>query len=316
MRRLDDLITLVRTQSNTQSYSSTAGLQQIEVIQYFNDAQDRLQSVIISRVPHSTFFDTFYEQSLVALQNFYNISSSGDAYFGNAIRLVQFSYDGQDRNYSVMDRTFTRDLNPYPTMYPNGYEIRGNQIIVTPMPSSSVGTLKTTYVKRLDDLDTMRAYINGTPSGAILDLTNATLGSPSTENEALFVKNTYVCISDYQGNVMLRNGLISSYNATTDDLTLAANVSTYLVTGYTLANLADGYLTVGKNTTTISKLPEDTERYLIAYARWMLFERKSSTDTADNSSILGAIENDVVAMMGSGILEPMIPPTISREWLY
>jgi hypothetical protein len=76
---------------------------------------------------------------------------------------------------------------------------------------------------------------------------------------------------------MLRNGVVSSYNAGTDVITLAANVSTYLVGTYTLANLADGYLTIGAYTTTHSKLKDVCERYLVAYMNWKALSRDAAT---------------------------------------
>jgi hypothetical protein len=93
---------------------------------------------------------------------------------------------------------------------------------------------------------------------------------------------------------MLYNGLISSYTAATDVVTLAANVSTYLVTGYALADLANGYMTLGKYSTTHSKLPDTAERYINEYMNWKIFRRDSSSDSDETNMELKEIEQEIV----------------------
>lgn len=316
MRSVDALITQIRLQTDTRTYTTTSGTQQQEFVQYLNDAQDRLQSVIMSRIPLCSYFDTTYTQSIVAAQQAYPISSLGDVFSHNMVRLVEFSYDSQTVNFGKVKRGFLFELSNQQSTYPWLYDVRGSNVLLSPVPQSAVGSLRTTYPRRLDNLDVRRARVNGTPATTDIDLTSSTFGAPSAADEALFVEGAYFCISDIDGNVMLYNGKISSYNATTDVITAAANISTYLTGSYTLANLANGYLTLGKFSTTHSKLPDESEKFLIAYTHWKIKKRESSNDSGEQGGELDSMEKDVLSAVGGYVLDYYDVPILNEEWLY
>jgi hypothetical protein len=167
--------------------------------------------------------------------------------------------------------------------------------VLDPIPDLSQGVIKVTYERALDRLALRSAQVNGAPSGTTIDLTHAAFGAPSAADEALLVANQYVCIHDYYGTPMLYNGVIASYNAPTDAITLAADVDTYLVNGYTLADLENGYLTIGKYTTTHSKLPNEAEPYFVEWVNRKLHAVESSTQFDDTDEILRELRNNVVA---------------------
>lgn len=270
MKYVGDLISQSRRDSNN---TDTTGISTEDFLRYANYGQEGIFGKILQTSPMS--FQAESEISIVAEQEAYSIPDN--VYLGERIVNVEFSSSGLERDYFKLFEVALSFRNTYPSLRPQNYIRRNGQVLLRPTPSQSGGTLRVTYERQIDALDVRRGQVNGTPSGATIDLTHGTFLAPSAADEALLVANAYVCISDAFGNVMLRNGVVSSYNAGTDVITLAANVSTYLVGTYALANLADGYLTIGPYTTTHSKLKDVCERYLVAYMNWKALSRDAAT---------------------------------------
>ena len=313
MRRAEDLVTVGRAVArNVANADGTFAITTDECLQYLNDAQDRMQNLISAQKNVAKIFVTERIISLVANQAEYTVPDR--VLLNKQIEYVEFSATGATTDYVRLEKLNYFNRDTYPTTYPHGYFKRGNQILLQPTPQAAQGTLRISYERDLDDLDVTRARINGTPVLTVIDLTHAT-GAPTAENEALFINGNYVCICDSVGNVMLRNGLISSYNAALDELTLAANVSTYLMGAYTLANLANGFLTVGVYTNTFSYLPDSCERYLVHYLAAQLFRKDSSNDYDNALSLVADIEEDTLKMLNAQTGEIQFTPQISEgEW--
>lgn len=273
MRYVGDLIVDSRTDTNNSDYSATNGIQDADFLRYLNYGQENLQSIILRKAPNT--FQSQQTISIVANQEAYQIQDN--VYFGERIVNVEYSLDGSALNYRKLRALSISERNDYPQAHPNGYIRRSGEILLRPPRNVSQGTLRVTYERQLDKLDVRRAQVNGTPSTSLIDLNSATFGSPSAENEALFVYQQYICLCDFYGNPILYNGVISSYNPGTNILTLDFNVVTYLVAGKTLADCNEAYLTLGKWTNTHSQLKDPCERYLIAYSNWKILGRDAAT---------------------------------------
>lgn len=241
--------------------SDSDAISDAQFLRYNNQAQRYLYSLI--SLSYSYAFENEITTSIVAGQGAYTVNDK--LAFGTRITTVYYIPDTANPSYRYR-------LSPTPKRYgvlqtgtrPRYYRRRGGQVILEPTPTSSVGSLVIVYERDLDTLDLRRGRINGTPSGTTIDLTHPS-GAPTTADEALFVQNAYVCISDSYGNPLLYNGVISSYDSGTDVLTLAANVDTYLVDGVVLADLADQYVTIGKYTSTHSSLPNQADDFFVEY---------------------------------------------------
>lgn len=307
MRYVGDLITAERERTNHQDYTwdastnkISAGISQAICLEFNNDAQDHLQAAILNKNPH--LFVAEQTISLVAAQEIYAVSAQRV----RRIRAVRYSFTGNSQDYEPLrPHTFQerQDWQGYPSFYIPYSE---TQILLNPIPATSQGTIKVAYHFELDDLDIRRGKVNGTPAGTIA------LTSTTAENDYFLGLADYVCISDKDGNVMARNCVVSSYVSPT--ITLAANISNYLVTGYTAANLANGYVTIGKNSTTHSKLADRCERYVKVYTQKRLLAKASSTDIAEEDEELLKMEQEILedyAQPDSDVHEiPILDPWI------
>lgn len=260
------------------------------LLNYNQYAQNRLYGSI--SLQYNYAFEESQDVNITANEDTYTVNDN--VAFGSRIVSVWYSPSGAESAFRPLRPTPNRPDRLSIGTRPIFYRRRGNKVIVEPTPTVTQGKLRIVYERALDQLALRRGRVNGTPSGAVIDLTHSS-GAPTTDDEALFVENSYVCISDPFGTPLLYNGVISSYNAANDELTLKANVSTYLVSGYAPSDLADGYLTLGKYTTTHSKLPDEAEGYLIEWVNRKLHAVDSSNQFADTDQMLKEIESTIVA---------------------
>lgn len=286
MKTCDQLVAAVRNDSRNQDVpdgsTSTIGVETADIVRYLNYGLERLQAVILKANPG--IFRATYDFNTVAGQEAYTIPDR--IYAQERIVNVQRSITGQERDLIDLPERGISYRRSYPASYPTYYIRSGaGQIYLNGVPENSVPLIRVTYERQVDSINISNGVVNGTPTGAAIVLT-----SPTSAQEALFTANTFICISDFEGNVMFRNGRISSYNAGSDTITLVANVSTYLVGTYTLANLAGGVVTVGKWSTTHAKVSDSCARYLELYGATKVFGRDSSSDGNE----LGEVEKEIL----------------------
>lgn len=289
--------TLLSEQRVDTRNGDTSAISDTTLIRYNDYAQKYLFGLITKS--HPRCFIEYEDLPVTGNENIYQVT--GNLAFGTRIVLVKYSYNGEEKHF--------RRLTPYNNLYsaytpypgrPRYYERRHGKVVLIPTPEVTEGTLRIFYEKALDSLALRVARVNGTPSGAVIDLTHSSFGAPSADTEtALAIPGDFICLSKPDGTVVLYNGVISSYNAGSDALTLAANVSTYLVSGYALADLADCYLTLGKWTTTHSKLPNEAEQFCTEYVNRCIHNIESSKQWATTDKVLSQLAATVLANFAS-----------------
>lgn len=268
MRYVGDLISDSRTDTNNTDFSATNGIQTADFLRYLNYAQESLQSLILRNAP-----DTFQDEcilNIVADQEAY--TPTGPVYMGERIVNVEFSYDGTVRNYVKIYEASISNRNSRPQGWLVNYIRRSGQILLRPPRNTSSGALRITFEREFDKLDIRRGSVSGTPSGS-----SVTVSGEDTTALTAAINTNYVCINNFNGTPMLYNAPIANYNSGTHVITVTGNVSDYLVTGYALADLANGYITIGQYSTTHSKLKNHCERYLVAYTNWKVLGRDAAT---------------------------------------
>lgn len=282
MRSVSELITSIRGDTRNEDVptaTSRVGIADADIVRYMNYAQERCQAFILKANP-KTFQNTIL-MNIVSGQEEYVIPDR--IYGGERIVNVQFSPDGQQRNYYDLPEKGINYRYTYQMARPSFYIRRSGSILVNPIPTWATSVLRITYERQVDTL----ALKYGPVSAA--NSTSLTVTGITTEIK----KNDFICVSKYDGTVMLRNALVTNVAGTT----VTANVSASLVTGYTTSDLtsSDCYVTVGKYTTIVSQLPDICERYLEVYAGYKLFKRDSSSDDGGAADELKAIQEEILA---------------------
>ncbi len=317
MRRTDALILAARTISrNSANADGTKGVSDDEILQYLNDAQDRIQNRISSTKNISKIFTTQAIISIVANQEAYSIPDR--LLLNKQIEGVEFSATGSLTDYVRLEKLnfFNRDTNT--TNYPWGYFKRGGQIFLQPTPSTSTGTIRVTYERDLDDLDIPRGTIATITGGTATQFTTVTF-DPATSNPYEtttpgWSTQQYCCFVSPLGVRKAYNVLIGGYVAGSDILTPSPSPFIYNTT-YDSALAVGDIAVFNKYTTTFSQLPDACERYLIHYAAMELFHRDSSKDYSKEAAIVAETEEDILKALAAQTSEVQYVPQADRyEW--
>lgn len=317
MRRLEYLISAARSFTENDPVSTTNDIPDDEFIQLFNDAQDRLQSLISNTRETSKLFVVSKVIAAVANQEEYTINDR--LFFNKAIEQIEYSHDGNLSNYQVLDKLslFNRDTNTQ--NYPRGYYRARGKFYPIPLLSSNAGSFRAMFERSLDDLDKRRAYVsavNGITDTTFTDITltgASGTGPPDiTSMPANFTNIDYICIVDSDGNVKAYNIPVGTFNTSTYVLTPRAGF-TFVNEGETI-EIGD-YVVFNKYTTTHSTLPDECERYLLEYCEEGIFHRDSSEDFSTQSKRLARTEKEIIDVLKKQSAEiQFIPQQDFSEW--
>lgn len=293
MRSIPILIDRARGRTHNEDHATnlttgkvTEGIGQNVCVEFLNDAQDHIASLYTQN--NSSLFIKEYEFNITADTQAYDIDDD-DVFMNAKILSVQRNESlTSDENWQDMDQLSLQREYSSGTGTPKSFIRRAGQILLVPTPDSSTGRIRVQYRKTLPRLDIVRAIVDGTPAGTDIDF-------DATEDiHAYDIENgDYICICNKSGTILLQGGIVESYTAPT--LTLAANVDTYLNTGYVLADLDGMYVTLGAYSSIVSELPLECERYL----KNALQQRLLETDVSDSAIIekmgVQMIENDIIS---------------------
>lgn len=315
MRRTDVLIREARRISrNEANPDGTYAISDDEIVQYLNDAQDRMQNLISAEKNISKIFVTQQIISIVAGQESYSITDR--VLLNKQIEGIEFSFTGNASDYVQMEKLnfINRDTNS--SNYPWGYIKRGGSILLQPTPSVSSGTIRVTYERDLDDLDIPRALVSTITGGTATQFTTLTLSALANSYESTspgWSNIQFFSVVDPFGVRRCYNIPVASYDTGTNIVT--PSPSPYVYTAYDSAIQANDVCVFNKYTTTFSQLPDGCERYLIHYAANELFAKDSSNDTSRHQDMLGAMEQDILKALKAQTSEiQYIPQNDRYDW--
>lgn len=301
MRLVDVLIKEIRRESDNEDYSSTNGITDGEVVQFLNDAQDRLQSLISAA--HPSVFLAEEELNLVANQESYTVT--GNLLLGSRIHSVDYSHSGQTRDYVPLKQKTFKERYYGNTGRPQYYVRRNNSILLQPTPESSVGTIRVTYEYRLKKLDFRRAVVSST-TGTPLTAITVTSGDASLAN---LIKGEYLTVVDEYG----------TQTATAIPTGTGSTTSSIVINSHTLPSgdsiTANDFILFGDNSTSVSELSDICERYLICYAVWKLLRRDNSSEATSWQGELAAMEQDIVDSYSEPDMDVKYIPILDEDAL-
>ena len=315
MRRNDVLLSQARLVSrNVANPDGTYSISSEELLQYLNDAQDRMQNLICAKKNIAKIFVTQQIISLVGSQESYTIPDR--LLLNKQIENIEFSADGTLGNYVRMEKLNMMNRDTNTTTYPWGYYKQGGQIFLQPTPNSSTGTIRVTYERDLDDLDIPRGVISSISGGTSSQFTSLVLDSTADAYESTspgWNTQQYCSFVSSTGARKCYNVLIGSYVAGTN--TLTPSPSPFLYTAND-SQLAVGDVAVfNKYTTTFSQLPDACEKYLIHSVATDLMNIDSSNDYSKFRDKRDEMEEDILKALASQTGEVQYVPQQDRfEW--
>jgi len=315
MRRTDILIKAARAVGRNKANADlTVSVPDDDILQYLNDAQDRMQNLISATKNISKIFVTQQIISVVANQENYEIPDR--VLLNKQIENVEYSYDGALGNYVRLRKVnfINRDTNT--SNYPSGYYKRGGEIFLVPIPAVTQGSLRVTYERTLDDLDIPRGVLSAVTNGTSAQFDTFTLDTTADAYESTtpgWSNIQYASIVDPFGARKCFNILLGTYNTGTNVVT--PSPSPFIYSSNDVQITIGDVAVFGKYTTTFSGLPDDCERYLIHYAAAELFRGDSSTDYAAAAAKVDDIEEDTLKALSSQTSEVQeIPEHNTYDW--
>lgn len=307
MKRVDKLISQIRRQTENEDAGLNYGIKDVEFLQYLNDAQSRLQSLISSQ--HNNVFLT---------EEVYNVSRGVQEYalpdlalMENKVTTVEYSPTNSSEDYYHLESINIHRRSTFSEAYPDAYILRAGKLLLQPTPSQS-GLLRINYVKRIWDLDLRRGTVlASTTSGNELTSLTLDVTSSSTPLDVDEINDSdFICIVDKQGNMKARNIPVNGINSATGAITIDGTHT--LLDSESIAS--GDYVVAGRDTSTHSELPDLCERYLIAYAAWKILKRDSSVDFSEQQAELSSMENDIVQSFAKIDDDVHRIPLINRDW--
>lgn len=300
-RRVDRLITHIRSITENETANSTTDITDNEIIEYLNEAQHRIQAKIVAQHPRVFINETTV--SAVQNQEEYNLESS--AFLANKILTIEYTPNSSANRpvYYKLLPGYERDRISHVSGHPKYYIRRDkfNQdtgsFIASPAPQDANGAFRVTFIQRMDNLDKRRGIVSlATDSGtAITALTLDVSGTPPIDSTDL-ADHEYFCVVDKNGNMKMRNLEFDgdgsdSIDTSTGVVTLEGSSFTY-ASGESIA--VGDYIVGGKDTNTHSVLPRNVERYLINFAAFKVLKTDSSIDVGEQLQELALLEQDIV----------------------
>lgn len=306
MKKFDHQVYLVRQRTKTDDWDETAGnvhgIPQSVFVELGNYAQDHLQTII--RNVYSQLFITSVEISCVNGTETYSVPDR--VLLNGGIIRVEFSQNGQSEYYAPLKRAGLLERSGRKGT-PSRYIVQDGAILLNYIPQSTSGKIRVTFIRELDDLDIERGRVNGTPSGSTISVTSGDEASLPLN----LANSTHICISNKRGVVVLRNAEIATWSTPT--LTVVGDVADYLVSGYTLSDLAGGSITIGEYTTTHSKLPDGCERYIMLYMQKRVLTIDESNTSVEEDMELKTIEAEIMKSFSDEVRDPAEIPVLDWE---
>lgn len=290
-----DFISKIRQRTDNTDYSvdsngnPTEGITQNLILDYLNEAQDFIQTAIISA--GSTLFDpeAGNTQNTVANQEAYEISDN--VHLSNKVRDVKYSYSGNERDFRNLppvssEQEFSRYAN-----HPSGYIRRGRSILLRPIPTQATAKLRCFYPRQCDALDIRRGQITSSPGAAA---TSMTLDNDSYLDSASLSNAQYICTVDQFGEVQDYAIPITGYNSSTRVLSFASR---------TIAAVLGEFVVIGEYATSHLNYPlKLMEHYVKIETQMRVLDKDSSVDAIREqktlqrlyASIMEAIEDESI----------------------
>ncbi len=280
MRRVEQLITQVRRATENSRIGTADGISDEEFIQYLNDAQELCASAIIQ--VHRTAFS---KQKIFTAPGTEAYTLPFDIWARQRVLSVEYSQDGSVDHYYTLDQA--RIVERYSRVgRPTQYILFNNTLLLNAYPSS--GSFRITYDPKLPSLDKRRATVDA------ITLSSTQLTALSLAITTPFVAADYdlfdqLSIVGANGTVKMSQIAYTAVSAVNGNVTLLANVTF----GAGETGATGDYVCLGPNATTTSQLPDECEKFLLAYCSRRILDRDSSTDRAtmseDEQTMLGDI---------------------------
>lgn len=304
MRQVNLLINQSRRATGNTEFTPTSGVQDSEFLQYMNDGQEEIHSIINQLFPTILYkIETIDVQQGVEA---YDLPR--DTYLGTRVDFVEYSASGLDQDFYVIKKGSVKERVNGQSANPCFYIRINNQLFVQPRPQQG-GKLRVTYQKSIPNLDVRRAQV----LSVVLtgdSITSLTLDPAVQIDSAELLEQGYFSVVDKDGNVKMQAIPIEAIDTSTGVVTLGAGFT--FEPGETIA--VGDYLCAGKFAAPLSLLPDVCEKFLIEYCNVRVLMRDSNTDSNDVGQVLVKVQDTLTKAFAEPSNDPDTIPILDGQY--
>lgn len=282
-----------------QSGSRQEGINQSYVLFALNEGKNSIQQALCN--VRQELFLTSSVVTISALST--SVPAPARAIGQTRIRKIEFSETTSEEDYRTLKRCQIEDY-VYSTGSPLYYTPIGTQIKIWPIPSS--GYLRFWYQEQDNDMDLRRSVVKTggmVNSGSNLQYVNVdeTNSLYDAVNLVAMQECDAICISSYDGTVLVSNIPVASFDATNKRFVVESGFA------YSSGQFDGKYISCGMNSCIRSALPTALQDYVIEWAKYRLQNWDASDQTPANIPILQARKAELMDLFS----DPADEETIS-----
>lgn len=307
MRNISLLITASRRATENEEFTDSSGIQNEEFIQYLNDGQEEIHSVINSTFPHVLMG----KQITNVTQGLETYDIPWNAYLGTRLDYVEYSPSGNADDYYPLKKGSMKERLNGVSANPSFY-IRNNSEVILQPPPQQAGKIRFTFQRAIPRLDSRRATV----ASVVLDTATKTITSlyfDTTlviDSEALLEEN-YLTIVDKNGVVQMARIPVDAIDTSTGEVTVSAGF--VYQDGETIT--AGDWACRGKYSSTHSQLPDVCEKYLLEYTNARILMRDSSSDASAIAQIMAKVQQTIQTAFAEPDSDPDYVPVLDGQYL-
>lgn len=288
MRRLEYLITKVRNSTDNKDVN---GVSTSEIVEYFNDAQRYITTLVFKNNPYA---DLFKVQLEIAADPSGEYTLPADCYSTNAISMVEarFADTSNNKGYSRI-----KPISEAEFSYIFGYITRNNKVLISGQNDvAQLQKVRITYFKQLPTLDIRQAKVSSVTAGVSINLLAAPL--------SLYELDDHCSTVDAQGDQVVSNIYFTN------------TAGTSLLTANTAGVTNTQYITAGINSCNKSQLPDVCETYLLDYVRQRIYTRNNYQDAEKQMFFTQQQQDEIVSIFQKNKKDDDTIPITDVEFLF
>jgi len=293
VRRCQFLINTVRFNSNNITPNR---FNDLDLQVYFNDGIRSIQNMIVQSNPRHEIFSEEVKIPTVAAQEEYDLPA--DIFATSAINFVDFrTGTSSDRWYPARSIINPERRSGY------GYVIRGDKILVVPVPAQNgIAEMRLTYVRKLYDL--------GPRFGDISSVGASDIAFTSLQPSELKIIDNYDYLS-----VVDKYGVFKSEKIEIDGEAVVGAQHTITTTSDLTGVTNTDFVVAGERTSTHCELPDVCELILTSFVERMVQGVDSSEDLQAVAALTNEERSAISELFKDVPQDPPYPPIISDDYL-
>lgn len=283
------LIEDARDSSENDDFTTSTGIQDREFVRYLNEGQQRLHNKIVQQHPRVFEQDTTYTLS----RSQETVTLPIDIHIKNMVTQVEYSYNGNEDEYCVLNPTSSRNRQSGVEGTPSHYFVRNNKVFITPTPNDSSPSLRVSYVRRCNQLGKRMAQVDAVTLGTS-DITSLTVDVASVGVDATSLERAdeYFTVVDSQGNIRMNNVKFDSIDTSTGIVTVDSSFT--FDSGETISS--GDWIIAGRSASSHidTNLTDMSERYIEQFCIYKILKRDSSNDSSEAGEEMVALESEII----------------------